>query len=337
MSNRRVLVLLNDYHLPPENLSQFDRDEVSWITEYDVISHLKAHGHDILTVPVNADLGPIKDSIESFKPHVIFNLLLEFQSETVFDQNVLAYLELLGIPYTGCNPRGYMLARDKVLAKKLFQYHNIKTPNFCVFPKNHPIIVPETLRYPLIVKCTTEDASLGMTQGSLVHSLAKLEERVAYLHETYHCDVIGEEFIEGRELYMGVLGNQKLTVLPTWELVFDKSPTPQKEFYHTYAKWNNAYRERKGIRSQKAELSANAEKRLADISKAIYRTLNLNGYARFDFRMTAEGEIYVLEANPNPDLSITEDFAVSANAAGISYPELLNRIISLGISWHQRL
>lgn len=333
MIKRRVLVLSNDYLFPPENISphSFDRDEVPWITQYDVISHLKVLGHEVHTVAVNADLMPIRQAIEELKPHIVFNLLLEFKRETVFDQNVLGYLELLGVPFTGCNPRSYMLARDKSLAKKLFYYHGIRTPKFTPLPRNQALIIPEELRYPLILKCTTEDASLGMSQSSLVHTFSKLEERVNFLHANFSSEVIAEEFIEGREFYVGVMGNQKLTAFPPWELLFDKAESPEKEFYHSYAKWNTAYRKRKGIRSQKASLSSSASTKLQSTAKNIYRSLNLNGYARFDFRMNAAGECYVLEANPNPDLSLTEDFAESAKDQGLSYPRLLNRIISLGL------
>lgn len=331
---RRILVLLNDYNLPPPGIRphEFDRDDVLWIGEYDVITNLQALGHEVLPLPVSADLAPIKEAVESFKPHVVFNLLLEFKGETIFDQNVLAYLELLGVPYTGCNHRGYMLARDKVLAKQLFEYHGIKTPKFMLCPQGQTVSLPKELAFPLIVKCVTEDASLGMTQSSLVSTVEKLQERVAHLHADYRCDVIVEEFIEGRELYVGVLGNDKLTVLPTWELLFRKAKEPDKEFYHTYAKWNNAYRKRKGICTQKAKLTDAEAETLAAICKKTYKALNLNGYARFDFRMTTQGDCYVLEVNPNPDISKTEDFAASAKAVRLDYPQLLNRIINLGVN-----
>lgn len=337
MTKKRILVLLNDYHLPPEGIGQdeFDRDAVDWIGEYDVMTALKEEGHHVEALALSEDLDPLDKAIKEFKPHIVFNLLLEFKGETIFDQNILAYLELLGIPFTGCNHRGYMLARDKVLAKQLFEYHGIQTPAFCVYEPGHTGALPKGLNFPVIAKCVTEDASLGMTLGSLVNSHDKLIERVAFLHEHYRCSVIVEEFIEGRELYVGVLGNEKLTVFPAWELIFAHAKEPEKEFYHTYAKWNNAYRARKGIHTEQARLSSKQAEELQFICKKTFKALNLNGYARFDFRMSPNGDFYLLEANPNPDISKTEDFSASAKVAGLKYPDLLNRIISLGLAWER--
>lgn len=337
MSMRRILVLFNHHNAPPKNMDKksFDRNDVDWIIEYDVITNLKKLGHEVMTLALSHDLDPIKQAIDSFKPHIVFNLLVEFAGEAIFDQNVISYLELLGVPYTGCNPRSLGLARNKALTKKLLRFHDLKTPDFWVFTKGQPIHTPKPLEFPLIVKCVCEDSSLGISQASLVTTPASLARRINYLQVNLNSDVIVERFIEGRELFLGVMGNDKLSVFPPWELNFSKAKTPSMEFYHSYAKWNNAYRRRKGISSAKADLSDDLEKAVAKLGKKVYRTLGLNGYARVDFRLTPSGEIYVIEANPNPDLCSHEDFSASANALGIDYPSLLRRIVSLGLRFNK--
>jgi D-alanine-D-alanine ligase len=323
--------------VPPEDLKDgdFDRDQPDWITEFDVITNLKKMSHEVLTLGVDSDLKIIRNSIEQFNPHMVFNLLEEFDGEAIFDQNVVSYLELLRIPYTGCNPRGLILARDKALTKKVLAFHRIKTPKFCVYPKNKLKKRPKHLEFPLIVKCLYEDASYGIAQASVVRSDEKLAERVNYINQKLGVDAIAEEFIEGREFYVGILGNYRHTVLPTWELVMENVENPEKELYSGRAKWNNKYRQRKGIKSRRATLDNELEKQVQTIAKKAYKALGLNGYARIDFRISLDGEVYVLEVNPNPDISSTEDFACSAKAAKLNYRKLLHKILTLGLSWHQ--
>jgi D-alanine-D-alanine ligase len=326
--------MMNAYTLPPPNIieSEIDRDNCDWIMQHDVMSHLQKLGFDAHALGLSNDLAPLQQQVESFKPNIVFNLIYEFAGESIFDQNVIAYLELLGVPFTGSNPRSLMLARNKAITKKILRYHEIVTPSFEVFPKGEPVLPTGALRHPVIVKCLTEDASLGMSQGSLVHSNEKLIERVKNLHESLNSDAIAEEFVEGRELSVGIVGNDRLSAFPAWELVFENSDAPEREFYHTYAKWNNAYRKRKGIRTQRAELVSSVEQAITKIAKKVYRALELSGYARIDFRLTKDDEIYVIEANPNPDLSMTEDFAASAKAFGLEYAQLIKKIVGLGLS-----
>lgn len=330
---KRVLVMTNDYTLPPANVveSELDRDNCEWIMQYDVISHLSKLGYDVQSLGLSSDLVPLQEKVAAFKPDIVFNLIYEFAGESIFDQNVVAFLELLGVRFTGSNPRSLMMARNKAIAKKILRFHEVQTPHFEVFAKGEPLVKKVELRYPVIVKCLTEDASLGISQASLVHSDEKLIERVANIHETYNCDAIAEEFIEGREVSVGVIGNQKLTAFPSWELLFENSEAPEREFYHTYAKWNNAYRKRKGIRTQRAGLPKALEQEVSKTAKRAYRALELSGYARIDFRITKDNDIHVIEANPCPDLSLTEDFAVSALASGLGYSQLIKKIVTLGL------
>lgn len=321
--------------VPPEDIdpNKLDTFDTPYLTEADVVYTLKTLGHEVKTIGIISDLIPLREAIDTFKPHVVFNLLEEFDGEAVFDQNVVSYLELLRVPYTGNNPRGLIFARDKALTKKILTYHRIKTPKFQVFPKNKKTKRHINLKFPLIVKCLDEEASLGLSQASIVTSDEKLQERVKFIHKKWGVDAIAEQFIEGREFYVGVLGNYKLKVLPVWELEFNNSDEPTKEFYSQRAKFNEKYRVKKGITTKKAEIDENLEKKIVDICKRTYKVLNLNGYARIDLRVDSQNRVYVIEANPNPDIACTDEFATSADHIKFSYPDLLEKIINLGIAW----
>ena len=336
MKNQRVLVLIHTDLVPPADLILKDEDRLKtpWTTEYDVISHLKKSGHQVAIVGVYSDLTVIRKNIEEFKPHIVFNLLEEFDGESLFDQNVVSYLELMRIPYTGCNPRGLILARDKALTKKILSYHRLKSPKFAAFPKNKRFKAPKNLTYPLIVKCLSEEASLGIGKVSIVHSEEKLKERLTYIHEKFTVDAIAEEFIKGREFFVGVLGNYRLEVLPVWELRFDNVEKPENELYSRQAKWNEAYRKRRGIKSGHAKLDEALEKRIKEMAKKTYRALGLNGYARIDMRVNDQGEVYVIEANPNPNIAKDDEFAESSYLhKKYKYQALLDRLLKLGMNW----
>jgi D-alanine-D-alanine ligase len=331
---KKILVLVHSQLVPPENVGRLTSDErmeKPWITEYDVISTLKKNGHTLKVLGVYSDLQVIKDAITDFNPHLVFNLLEEFDGNVLFDQNVVSFLELLGIPYTGSNPRGLMIARDKALTKKILTYHRIKTPKFFVYPKKRKIKLPPQTAYPLIVKCLNEEASYGIAQASIVQNEEKFLERLQYVHEKLGVDAIAEEFIEGREFYVGVMGNYQLKTLPIWELCFDKAQTPSKEIYSRRAKWNKEYRKRKGIDSKPAELSIDLEKKIHSICRKAYKDLNLTGYARIDLRMDKENNIYVIEANPNPNIAMDDEFASSAKYKGLNYRRLLDKLLTYAL------
>lgn len=321
--------------IPPEDVKKSDIDPefTPWITEYDVLTTLRNNDHKVEILGVAENLSVIKDKITEFNPNIVFNLLEEFQGEAIFDQNVVSYLELLGMPYTGTNPKGLMIGRDKALSKKILAYHKIGTPKFQVFPRNKRKKKVLIKSYPLIVKCLTEEASLGISQASIVHTEDKLKERVAFIHEKYRTDAIAEQFVEGREFFVGVLGNYAFEALPVWELTFDQAENPEKEFYTANAKFNEKYRKKKGISTGKAKISEELELELQTVAKKSFKSLGLSGYARMDMRVDDAGKIYVLEVNPNPDISEADDFAQSAKKAGYSYGELLNKIIKLGTKW----
>ncbi|RMF24764.1 MAG: ATP-grasp domain-containing protein [Deltaproteobacteria bacterium] len=333
MKKLRVVVLMHEDLIPPDSLDGYSEIEINeWKTEYDVVSALEELGHDVLKLGVRDELGPLRAAIDNFKPDIVFNLLEEFRGEAVYDLNVIAYLELRGVAYTGCGPRGLLLARDKSLSKQLLSYHRIRVPRFVVCRIGRKIRRPRGLDFPLIVKSLTEDSSMGISQASVVHDDATLAERVAFVHDRIKTDAIVEQFIDGRELYVSVLGNTRLTVLPVAELVFRRKPPDGILIATTAAKHDVAYQERWGVDVKRARgLPAEVEQKLARIGKRIYRILGLTGYGRIDFRLSREGEPYFLEANPNPEIARYEEFASAADAAGMTYEQLLERILRLGL------
>lgn len=335
MKKLRTLVVVHASLVPPETLEGYtDKQVEEWRTEYDVTTTLRASGHEVRCVGVLDSLTELRGAIADWHPDIVFNLLEEFDGIVTYDQHVVAFLELLRQPYTGCNPRGLLLSRDKYLSKQLLAFHRIPTPQFTVFRKGARFHVPRKLRYPLFVKSTVEDASLGIAQASVVQDAAHLKERVEFIHEQVKSDALVEEFIEGRELYVGVMGNERLTRLPVWEMVFGSMPDTLASIATRKVKWDKRYQARYGITTRAAEdLAPQVLARLDKLSRRIYRALGLSGYARMDFRVTPAGDVYVLEANANPNLEAEEDFSESARAAGTPYPELLEKLMALGLSY----
>jgi D-alanine-D-alanine ligase len=335
MKKLRVLVVVHASLIPPETLDGHTAKEIDeWRTEYDVVSTLRKIGHEVRCVGVLDSLTELRTVIAEWKPDVAFNLLEEFDGIVTYDQHVVAFLELLRQPYTGCNPRGLLLSRDKALSKQLLAFHRIPTPQFTVVRKGTKFKLPRKLRFPLFVKSTVEDASLGIAQASVVEDAAKLKERVEFVQEQVGSDALVEEFIEGRELYVGVLGNERLTRLPVWEMVFGSMPDSLAAIAPRKVKWDKKYQTKYGITTRAAEeLPPAILARLDTLSRRIYRALGLSGCARMDFRVTADGQVYVLEANANPNLEAEEDFAKSARAAGVEYDDLLDRLMALGMSY----
>jgi D-alanine-D-alanine ligase len=320
--------------VPPETVTDADLSTVEWKTEYHVVSTVRELGHEALAVGVRDDLLEIRRAVDEWKPHIAFNLLEEFSGVAIYDQNIVSYLELLGVPYTGCNPRGLMLARDKELAKKILHYHRIPIPEFITVPLGRTVKRPKDLAFPLIVKSVSEEASLGISQASIVEGDDKLQERVAFIHQSVGTGALVERYIDGRELYVGVLGNRRLQVLPVWELNLDKMPDEARRIATERVKWSRKYQEKYGVTSGEAkELGDGMAEKIQGLARRVYRNLGLSGYARIDFRLDPAGQIYVLEANPNPQIAKGEDFADSAAQAGPSYPLLLQRILDLGLSW----
>ena len=342
MRRRRVLLACHQELVPPPSADGLSEREIAeWRTEADVANALVALGHELLVVGVGDEIELLHRTIDEFRPHVVFNLLVEFLGAASYDQHIPSYLELLRVPYTGCNPRGMTLARDKALSKKILAWHDIPVPAFCVFRLGRRDRRPADVTFPLFVKSLNEEASLGIAQASLVRDDEELAARVAFVHERLGTDAIAEEYIEGRELYVGVLGNERLTVFPPWELTIPGQPPEAPVIATRRVKWDLEYQRQLGVTNGRAqELTPAKEKELARIARTSYRALGLSGYARLDLRMRPDGSVSLLEANPNPELARGEDFADGAAALGIGYEEVVRRIVQLGLSypaeWRQR-
>jgi D-alanine-D-alanine ligase len=329
----RVIVLMHPSTVPPQDLEGYsERELYEFKTEYDVIATLRELGHEVKPLGVADELGPIRTLVEEWKPDIIFNLLEEFLGRQDFDYHVVSFLELMQVAYTGCHPRGLMLARDKALSKKLLAYHHLIVPKFAVFPRGRRIHRPKGLEFPLIVKSLVHEASLGISQASIVDSDEKLRERVAFIHQRQAADAIAEQYIDGRELYVGIIGNRRLDVLPVWELLFENLPPGAVPIATAHVKHNPEYQRRRGIYQQRAEdLPDPLRDHIIRTTRRIARILDLDGYNRIDYRLSAEGKLYFLEANPNPEIAKSEEFASAAQEAGLSYPQLIERIVRLGL------
>jgi len=330
----RVILLADETLLPDGDLKDFsEKQRELRKTEFDVRDAIEALGHDLFSIGVSDDLSTIRGAIDAHKPHIAFNLVEEFAGIGHFDQHVVSYLELRQQPYTGCNPRGLTLARDKALTKKILAYDGFKVPEFATFPKGRTVKRPEKLEFPLFVKSLTEEGSAGISTASIVHDDAKLKERVEYIHRTTNSTALAEQYIDGREIYVGVMGNQRVRALPAWEFSMTKKENGTPLIASDRAKWDPKYQRQVGLRTGPARVSRRMQAALSDLSKQIYRLLGMSGYARLDYRVTEDGEAYLLEANPNPQIAKDEDFALSAKHIGIEYPDLIEQLIRFGINY----
>jgi D-alanine-D-alanine ligase len=334
MKKLRVMALMDEELVPPDTIEGVSDEEMQdWKSEYDIVTTIRELGHDVNKLGVSDDLSVIRDTLVTWKPHITFNLLEEFHGVAIYDQHVAAYLELMKQPYTGCNPRGLMLSHDKTLCKQILHFHRIPTPQFAFYPRGRVIRPPRKLVYPLFVKSSTEDASYGLSGKSIVHDEAALVERIRFYHDEIRSDALVEEYIEGREFYVGIMGNQRLDVFPVWEMLMTKLPEGEPNIATDRVKWDFDHQKRLGVKTAAADLPSNIAAKINLLCKRVYRALSLSGYARMDLRMKPDGEIFVLEANPNPNLAFGEDLAESAEAAGISYNTLIKRILNLGLRY----
>ena len=334
MRKLRILALVHDHLVPPQDTTGIDILEAEWKMEYDVVETLREMGHEVRVLGLHDELGSIRPTAGHFKPHIVFNLMEAFAGVTTFDQNVVSYLELLRLPYTGCNPRGLILARDKALSKKLLAYHRIRVPEFTVIRRGRKTLLPKRLHFPLIVKSLFFEASTGISQASVVENEDQLARRVQFVHDSLGTAAIVEQFIDGRELYVGVVGNARLSVFPVWEMSFAQVHDNRWRIATERVKWSTQYQKRHGIMTAAAALEPDVMDQIQRIARRAYRSLDLSGYARVDLRLDEEsGRAYVLEANPNPNLAYGEDFAESAEVSGLSYEQLLERLLTLGLRW----
>ena len=298
------------------------------ITEYHVIRALRNLGHTVLAIGIS-DIETVIKTLTTQQFDVIFNLTESFNGDRAMDKNIVGLLEMLGLPFTGTGAMGLILSRDKGLCKQLLSLHKIRVPAFHSLPVGRKIRIPKSIHYPLVVKPALEDSSEGISNASLVGNDNELTERVRFIHERWNQPVIAEEYIEGREFYVGVMGNKKLTVLPIREFFFnsDGGEGPQLATYRV--KWDAEYREKWNIRFDFAELDGKIIENIGHVCKKVYRILNIRDYGRIDLRLTADNKIVILEANPNPDLAYGEEIAEAAEKAGMPYDKFIGRILYL--------
>jgi D-alanine-D-alanine ligase len=329
----KVLVLFDG--TSPTTLDQDFTKELKtkdWKTEADVMAALGKLGHTGEHLAIYDDVDLVRQKLETFAPDVLFNLVEQFRNNPGFDQNIASFFEMQDLPFTGCGSTGLTICKHKGISKKILHYHRIHVPNFLVIPRGQRVARPKQLKFPTLVKPVKYEASCGISQASFVQNEEQFRERVAFIHEKHNSDAIAEEYIDGRELYVSMIGNVRLTVFPIRELVFREVPPNEPKIATYNAKWDEEYRKRWGLENQFAEdLDPALVTDIEDTCKAIYRLLTINGYARIDLRLTSENKLYFIEANPNPILADDEDFALSAAKAGLPYPDLIERIVRLGI------
>ena len=305
----------------------------NWKTEAGVLAALNELGYANEHVAIFDDLDLVRQKLQTFTPDVIFNLADQFRNNRAFDQHIVSFLAMNGIPFTGCGASGLTLCKHKGISKKILSYHRIHTPDFVIIPRGKRIARPKRLMFPILVKPLKEEASYGISQASFVETDEQFKERVSFLHEKTDNDVIAEEYIEGRELYVSVIGNHRLQVFPIRELVFREVPPDEPKIATYKAKWDEAYRQRWGLENRFAEgLEPALVRHIESVCKRIYHLLTIDGYARVDLRLNSKNELYFIEANPNPILAPDEDFAQSAMKTGSTYPQLIDRIARLGLN-----
>jgi D-alanine-D-alanine ligase len=298
-----------------------------------VLRCLKRLGHEVDTLAVFDDVAAIVGKLKAYTPDVVFNLLESFHHDRSHEPNIPALLDLMKAPYTGAGPDALLLCKDKGLAKQVLAYHRVRVAHFVISPRERPLKRLRRFTYPAFVKPLGEESSDGISQASFVRDEQEALERARFLHEKLHCDALIEEYIEGRELYLSVLGNQRLTVFPPRELFFGQMPEDAPRFATFKAKWDDAYRKKWGIKNGPAEpLPEGLGEKLARVARKVYRALKIRGFGRIDMRLTPQGEIVVMEANPNPSLAQEDDFAQAAATAGMEYEALIQKILDAAVS-----
>jgi len=304
--------------------------------EYDAVvpqvaRALRKSGHRVSVLGVYGDVKRLISGLWRRKPDLVFNMMEMFGENVFGDIPVAGVLDLLGLKYTGSGPGELYLSQDKGLTKKLLAFEDILYPRFLVFSRQQAFETGGNLRMPLFVKPLRSDASLGIGGKSLVHDAVQLMERVAFIRKELNDSALAEEYIEGREFFVGVLGNAQAKPLPPVEVDFTGFPEGVPKVLDSKAKWDERSKEYKGTKSVLANLPDELRARLQKVAVDAYRALRVRDYGRVDLRLTDTGEIYVLEVNASCYLEKSSEFAMAAEAAGIKYPELIERIVQLAL------
>ncbi len=335
----KILVLFDVHRTvgPDETFSVRSlRQDEEKPTEADVLSCLRKLEHEVQTLAIYDDVRSVIQRIDAFKPDVVFNLCETFRSDRAHEPNIPALLELLKVPYTGAGPEALVLCKDKALTKKLLTFHKVRVARFLVSSRERPLRRLGRFAFPAFVKPVGEESSDGIAKASLARTEEEALERTRFLHERFAGDVLIEEYVEGREMYVGVLGNRRLTVLPPREIFFGEPPAGEDapRFATAKAKWDDAYRKKWGIRNgPAAPLPPGVERALSQTARRVYRILHIRGVGRLDVRLTPAGEIVVIEVNPNPSLAKEDDVAQAAAQIGVGYEVLVQRLLESALRW----
>ena len=296
--------------------------------EYDVARALMAGGHDVLLIGIGDDVSPLLTKLAGFQPKLVFNGCEGFRKNARHEYAIAALLDMYGYRYTGSSPTALLVARNKSLTKKVLAFHGIRVPAFAEFHEDDPLVRPSELRFPLIVKPLLEDASIGIAQASVVEDDASLKQRVEFIHTKYHQAAIVEELVEGREVYVGLIGNDDLEVLPLTEMTFGEPETGEHRIATYKAKWDEDYRKKKQIRNVFAKgVSEQLTARIGEICTTAFHALWLQDYGRVDVRLAHDDEVYVLEVNPNPFIADEHELAEAAKKSGLKYNAFIQRIV----------
>jgi len=296
--------------------------------EYDVARALLAGGHDVLMIGIGDDVAPLLTKLAAFQPKLVFNGCEGFRKNARHEYAVAALLDMYGYRYTGSPPTALLVARNKSLTKKILAYHGIRVPAFAEFHDGDKLVRPSELRFPLIVKPLLEDASIGIAQASVVEDDASLGQRVEFIHEKYHQAAIVEELVEGREVYVGLIGNDNLEVLPLTEMTFGEPEIGEHRIATYKAKWDEEYRKKKKIKNVFAKgVSEELTRRIGEICSTAFHALWLQDYGRVDVRLAHDNEVYVLEVNPNPFIAAEHELAEAAEKSGLKYNAFIQRIV----------
>ena len=301
---------------------------------------LRASGHTTRRLAVDDAVQPLINELTKEAPDLVFNLAESFRGKSALESNVAALLNLIDLRYTGSSPAGLILAGDKTLTKKVLAFHGILSAKFATMYRG-TVDWAGDINFPLLVKPPQEDASLGITQKSVVNNVKELLDVMGGTQQEYQSPVLVEEFIDGREFYVGVLGNSKVEALPIIELDFSKFPKDLPKIASWEAKWGDDGNE-KGAQFEgtesifPADLPDELAKKIQQVAIDSFQALRLRDYGRIDLRVTDKEEVYVIEANPNCYLEQKSEFARAAEKHGLAYPQLISRIVDLASARYSR-
>jgi D-alanine-D-alanine ligase len=328
----------------PEHKLQMEREVGDWNSdepemEYQIAHALHERGHEVRLLGVCDDLQYLVGCLREWNPDLVFNSAEAFRGNASLEYLLPGVLEAEGYRYTGAPPLALQVTRNKAMTKKVLAYFGVPSPGFLTYRLHEEVRKAPDLTFPLIVKPLQADASAGIARASVVQDVDSLRDRVEFIHDRFGQGAIAEEFVDGRELYVSVIGNdEKLQILPITEMVFDKRRTrPEERIATQLAKWDESYRERKGIRNVLARpLARRVRERILETCRTAYRALWLRDYARLDLRLTSDGRVWLLEANANPFISYGHDMANAAAKAGMEYSDFIQRIVDAAVARYER-